>query len=62
MIAKGLLAAAAVLALLNGAAESEPGREPRWADEPQHSRHGEPYEAPPEFGQDPRGNGARRGW
>jgi len=50
------------LALLNSIAEPEPRREPRWPDEPQHTRHGDPYEAPPELGQDQRENGARRGW
>lgn len=50
------------LALLNSITEPEPRREPRWPDEPQHTRRGDPYEAPPEFGQDPRENGARRGW
>jgi hypothetical protein len=49
-------------ALLDGWSEPEPRRDPQWPDEPHHSRHGEPYEAPPEFGQDPRDNGARRGW
>jgi len=50
------------LALLNGVSEPEPRREPRWPDEPQHTRRGEPYEPSPEFDQDPRENGVRRGW
>jgi len=47
------------LAVLTSIAEPERRREPRWPDEPQHTRH---YEALPEFDQDPRENGARRGW
>jgi hypothetical protein len=50
------------LALLNGVIEPEPRRELRWADEPQHSRRGEPYEAPPDFTNDPRHGEPRRGW
>jgi hypothetical protein len=50
------------LALLNSIAEPEPRREPRWLDEPQHNRHGEPNEAPPEFGQDPRQDRMRHEW
>ncbi len=50
------------LALLNSIAEPEPRPEPRWPDEPQHTRRGEPYEAPSEFGQDPRRDSPRRGW
>jgi hypothetical protein len=50
------------LALLNSIAEPEPRREPRWSDAPQHTRQSDPYEATPEFGQDPRENGTRRGW
>lgn len=47
------------LAVLNSIVEPEPRREPHWPNEPQHTLH---YEAPPELGQDPRENGARRGW
>jgi hypothetical protein len=50
------------LALLNGVSEPEPRREPQWPDEPQHTRRGEPYGPPPEFDQDARENGVRRGW
>jgi hypothetical protein len=50
------------LAVLNSIAEPEPRREPRWPDDPQHIRRGEPYEAPPGFGQDPRQDGTRHGW
>jgi hypothetical protein len=50
------------LTLLNSIAEPEPRREPRWPDEPQHTRRGEPYEAPPEFGQDPRQDRMRHEW
>ncbi len=50
------------LALLSSIAEPEPRREPRWPNEPQHTHRGEPYEGTPEFGQDPRENGVRRGW
>ena len=50
------------LALLNSIPEPEPTRDSRRPDEPQHNRQVEPYEAPPEFGQDPHENGMRRGW
>jgi hypothetical protein len=50
------------LALLNGASVPEPRHEPHWADEPRRSHRSERYETTPEFGQDPRENGVRRGW
>jgi hypothetical protein len=50
------------LALLNGVAEPEPGREPRWADEPQRTRRDEPYEGPSDFADLPRYREPRRGW
>jgi hypothetical protein len=50
------------LAVLNGASEPEPRREQRWTDEPHHSRHGEPYGAPPDFTDNPRQGEPRRGW
>jgi hypothetical protein len=50
------------LALLNGLSELEPRRDPRWPDEPHHSRRGEPYGAPQDFTDDPRQGEPRRGW
>jgi hypothetical protein len=50
------------LAVLNGASEPEPRREQRWTDKPHHSRHGEPYGAPPNFTDHPRQGEPRRGW
>jgi len=52
----------ASLALLKGVPESEPRREPHWPDEPHHARHGEPYDAQPDFTDDPRQGEPRRGW
>jgi hypothetical protein len=46
------------LTLLNGASESE--HEPRWPDEPQRTRRGEPYEGPPDFADHPRYGEPRR--
>lgn len=48
------------LALLNGV--SEPGREPRWPDEPQRTRPDELYESSPNFADDPRQGEPRRAW
>jgi hypothetical protein len=50
------------LALLHGISKPEPRREPRWPDEPQHTRRGGPYEDSPDFADDPRQGEPRRGW
>jgi hypothetical protein len=50
------------LAVLNGASDPEPRREQRWTDGSHHSRHGEPYGAPPDFTDDPSKGEPRRGW
>jgi hypothetical protein len=42
------------LALLNGISDPEPGREPRWPEEPEHTRHRGPYGPLPGFTDDPR--------
>ncbi|MBB3020869.1 hypothetical protein FHR70_003957 [Microvirga lupini] len=50
------------LALLNGISEPEPEREPRWPEEPQHTRRGEPYGPQSDFTGDPRRDEPRPRW
>ncbi|WP_262267589.1 MULTISPECIES: hypothetical protein [Microvirga] len=50
------------LALLNGISESERGQEPRWPDEPEHTRRGEPYGPRSGFADDPRRDEPRPRW
>jgi hypothetical protein len=42
------------LDLLNGLSDLEPGREQRWPEEPEPTRHHRPYEPQPGFTDDPR--------
>jgi hypothetical protein len=42
------------LALLNGISDPERGQEPRWPEEPEQTRRGEPYGPQPGFTDDPR--------
>jgi hypothetical protein len=50
------------LALLNGLSAPEPGREQRWPDKPEHTRHRGPYEPQPGFTDDPRRDEPRPRW
>ncbi|UVF17795.1 hypothetical protein HPT29_014800 [Microvirga terrae] len=50
------------LALLNGISDPEPGREPRWPDEREHTRRGEPYGPQPGFTDDPGRDEPRPRW
>jgi hypothetical protein len=50
------------LALLNGLSGPEPGREPRWPEEPEQTRHGGPDGSQPGFIDDPRRDEPRRQW
>ena len=50
------------LALLNGLSDPEPGREPRWPEEPEPTRHRGPYGPQPGFTDDPRRDEPRPRW
>jgi hypothetical protein len=50
------------LALLNGLSTPEPGREPRWPEEPEPTRHRGPYGPQPGFTDDPRRDEPRPRW
>jgi hypothetical protein len=50
------------LGLLNGLSDPEPGREPRWPEEPEPTRHRRPYEPQPGFTDDPRRDEPRSRW
>lgn len=50
------------LDLLNGLSDPEPGREQRWSEEPEPTRHRRPYKPQPGFTDDPRRDEPQSRW